>query len=261
MFGFLSPEAVKFVDMREALLTFVCARPKKPGTASKVRFVLPGCKTKKVDLNLRIVTTRPSTGAKGHICVGFVIMSEEYLGELEDLLRSYAERPDLGAAARRSPRLPISLKTMGRELPGFSCVTVDISQHGLRLNCHGPMNQGQVVNLVLESDVASVDNMTVRGRVVWCRENREVKGHLVGVEFVDVTPAQADALERYNKSLAGRLRGNVMHRQIADGEITVRPDGAEEEAIIKPPSPAAGGAPPPPNLPGKPPPPPPPQPK
>ncbi|MBX3165915.1 MAG: PilZ domain-containing protein [Candidatus Eremiobacteraeota bacterium] len=245
MFGFLGPEIVKFVDMREALLTFVCARAKKAGSACKVRLVLPGCKTKKVDLNLRIVTSRPSSGAKGHICVGFVIMSEEFLGELEDLLRSYAERPDLGMAARRSPRLPISLKTMGRELPGFSCVTVDISQHGVRLNCHGAMKQGQVVNLILESDVASVDNMRVRGRVVWCRENKEVKGYLVGVEFVEITPAQADALERYNKSLAGRLRGNVMHRQIADGEITVRPDGAEEEAIIKPPS-VAGGPPPPP---------------
>ncbi len=250
--------------MREALLTFVCARAKKGGSACKVRFALPGYKTKKVDLNLRIVTSRPSSGATGHITVGFVMMSEEFLGELEDLLRSYAERPDLGMAARRSARLPISLKTMGRELPGFSCVTVDISQHGVRLNCHGPIKQGQVVNLILESDVASVDNMGVRGRVVWCRENREVKGYLIGVEFVEVTPAQADALERYNKSLAGRLKGNVMHRQIADGEITVRPDGAEEDSIIKPapklpsgPPPPGAGAPPPPNLPNRPPPPPP----
>lgn len=265
MFGFLGPEAVKFVDMREALVTFVCARAKKAGSASKIRFLLPGSKTKKVDLSLRIVACRPSTGAKGHICVGFAVMSEEFLGELEDLLRSYAERPDLGMAARRSARLPISLKTMGRELPGFSCVTVDISQHGVRLNCHGAMKQGQVVNLILESDVASVENMSVRGRVVWCRENREVKGHLVGVEFVELTPAQADALERYNKSLAGRLRGNVMHRQIADGEMTVRPDGAEEESLLKPapklpsgpPPPSAGGPPPPPILPNRPPPPPP----
>lgn len=265
MFGFFGPEVVKFVDMREALVTFVAARPKKAGTSCKVRFSLPGSKTKKVDLNLRIVTSRPSSGSQGHICVGFVVMSEEFLGELEDLLRSYGERPDLGMASRRSPRLPISLKTMGRELPGFSCVTIDISQHGVRLNCHGPMKQGQVVNLILESDVASVDNMGVRGRVVWCRENKEVKGYLVGVEFVEVTPAQADALERYNKSLAGRLRGNVMHRQIADGEITVRPDGAEEESIVKPPTklpsgpppPPLGGPPPPPNLPNKPPPPPP----
>lgn len=256
MFGFLGPEVVKFVDMREALLTFVCARPKKAGTSSKVRIALPGYKAKKVDLNLRIVTSRPSTGAQGHICVGFVVMAEEYLEELEDLLRSYAERPNLGVAARRSARLPISLKTMGRELPGFSCVTVDISQHGVRLNCHGPMKQGQVVNLILESDVASVDNISVRGRVVWCRENREVKGHLVGIEFVDLSPAQADALERYNKSLAGRLRGNVMHRQIADGEITVRPDAIEDESVFKTPA-QLPSAPPPPGLPNRPPPPPP----
>jgi hypothetical protein len=248
VFGFFGPEKVKFVDMREALITFVAARPKKPGTVCKVRFELPGAKSKKADVKMRIVTTRPSAGATGHICVGFAVLSEDHLGDLEDLLRSYAPRPDLGLAARRSPRLPISLKTMGRELPGFSCVTVDISQHGVRLNCHGTMRQGQLVNLVLESDVASVTNMSVRGRVVWCRENKEVKGYLVGIEFVEVTKPQADALERYNKSLAGRLKGNVMHRQIADGEMTVRESAAEEEAIVKP----AG------LLPNKPPPPPPP---
>lgn len=248
MFGFFGPEKVKFVDMREALITFVAARPKKPGTACKVRFELPGAKSKKADVKMRIVTTRPSTGATGHICVGFVMLSEDYLPELEDLLRSYAPRPDLGLAARRSARLPISLKTMGRELPGFSCVTVDISQHGVRLNCHGTLRQGQLVNLVMESDVASVSNMSIRGRVVWCRENKEVKGYLVGIEFVDVSKSQADALERYNKALAGRLKGNVMHRQIADGEMTVRESAAEEEAIVKPPG----------LLPNKPPPPPPP---
>ena len=272
MFGFLSPEIVKFVDMREALITFVSARPKKAGTSCKVRFSLPGSKTKKVDLNLRIVTSRPCQGTKGHICVGFAVISEDFLSELEDLLRSHGERPDLGSASRRSPRLPISLKTMGRELPGFSCVTVDISQHGVRLNCHGALKQGQVVNLTLESDVASVDNWTARAHVIWCRENKEVKGYLVGLEFVDLTSTQEDALERYCKSLAGRLRGNVMHRQIADGELVVRPDTSEGEAIVQPgklptggpppPAPPSGGAPPPPPiLPNKPPPPPPIQPR
>lgn len=252
------------MDMREALVTFVSARPKKAGASCKVRFSLPGSKTKKVDLGLRIVTSRPCQGSKGHICVGFAVISEDFLTELEDLLRSYGERADLGASSRRSPRLPISLKTMGRELPGFSCVTVDISQHGVRLNCHGPLKQGQLVNLTFESDVASVDNMTARARAIWCRENKEVKGYLVGLEFVDLNPTQADALERYCKSLAGRLRGNVMHRQIADGELVVRPDTSESEAIVKPlplpkggPPPPGGAPPPSPILPNKPPPPPP----
>ena len=265
MFGFLSPEVIKFVDMREALITFVSARPKKAGTSCKVRFSLPGSKIKKVDLSLRIVTSRPCQGTKGHICVGFAVVPEDFLRELEDLLRSYGERPDLGSASRRSPRLPISLKTMGRELPGFSCVTVDISQHGVRLNCHAEVKQGLVVNLVFESDVASVDTMTARAHVIWCHENKEVKGFLTGLEFAELTPTQADALERYCKSLAGRLRGNVMHRQIADGELVVRPDTSEAEAVVQPgqlpkggpppPPPSAGGAPP--ILPNKPPPPPP----
>jgi len=116
---------------------------------------------------------------------------------------------------------------------------VDISLHGVRLNCHGPLKQGQVLNLTLESDTGSVSNIVVRGRVAWCRENERSKGHMVGVEFSDLSPENTELIERYHKSLAGRLRGNVMHRQIADGESVARPSdnqsnvsGANQPASI-----------------------------
>ena len=85
------------------------------------------------------------------------------------------------------------------------------------------IKQGQVLNLTLESDTGSVSNIEVRGRAVWCRENEQTRGHQVGVEFSDLSPEHTDQIERYLKSLAGRLRGNVMHRQIADGESVARP--------------------------------------
>ncbi|MBT9587410.1 PilZ domain-containing protein [bacterium] len=256
MFGFLGPEVMHFVDMREALITFWSKGKKTLGANIKVRFALPGTKAKSLDLTLRIVTSRPSGAAqKGYINVGIAHLPEEKLADIEELLRAYGTRPDLGTMGRRSQRLPNSLKVMGRELPGFVAVTVDISQHGVRINCQGILKVGLVVNLTLESDMASFENLQMRARTIWSWENKDGKGYLAGLEFIDLTPAQQDNLEQYCKSLAGRLRGNVMHRQIADGALVARPEVKEYDVL--PAAPSKGQPPPPPTSPQKGPPPPP----
>jgi len=240
--------------MREAMVTFLCKGKKSPGSQVKVRFSLKGTKANKMDLAFKVVTSRPAQNKKlGHICVGYALVAQDSLNGIEDLLRSYAERPQ-EVVGRRSPRLPVSLRVMGRELPGFGAVTVDISQHGVRLNCSGLVKVGLESNLTLESDMASVENMQMRARVIWSAEPQEKgKGYLAGLEFVNLNSLQADALERYNKGLWGRLRGDVMHRQIADGEFVARE--VKEEDVI-PSTPTKGGPPPPPGLPKGPPPPP-----
>lgn len=227
MLGLFGPETVQFIDMHHGQLTVLAPRPKKAGSTTKVRVALHGYKKPRVDIPMCIQSVRPSQSPKGHLCVGTVVLEEEYFTQLEDLLYSYAIRPDLGRAARRSLRLPIGLKAMGRELPGFSAVTVDLSLHGVRLSCHGPLKQGLAVNLTLESDIGSLGNMVVRGRVVWSRENDQNKSHLVGVEFTDLSEEQTGLLASYHQKLEGRLRGNVMHRQIADGEMVARPSDQE----------------------------------
>jgi hypothetical protein len=262
VFGIFSPEAVHFIDMREALLTFLAKRQKKVGQTLKVRFLMKGMKPPRLDLSMRITHSRPASSGKGFICVGVVIAPEEKLPDIEELLRAHAERGDLGISGRRSQRLPVSLKVMARELPGFTAVTVDISLHGLRLNCHGAVRQGTVVQMTLESDVASVDNMVLRGRIIWARENTLGRGWLAGIEFTELPAHQMDNLERYCKTLAARLKGDVMHRQIADGEIVVRHQEGEEppkSPPLLPPPPPSGmpPLPPPPGLPPLPPPPPP----
>ena len=244
VFGFLGPEVVQFLDMREALITFWSKRKKTVGATIKVRFALPDTKSKKMDMTLRVNTSRPSGGPqKGYLNVGIAQIAEDKLSDVEQLLRTHATRPQMGSVGRRSQRLPISLRVMGRDLPGFGAVTVDISQHGVRLNCHGLLKEGLVANLTFESDVASVDNMQMRARVIWSRENSDSKGYLAGLEFIDLSPDQEDNLERYCKSLAGRLRGNVMHRQIADGEMVARPEVKEDDVL--PALPSRGQPPPP----------------
>jgi len=240
--GLFGPEVVQFMEMSGPRVTFLSARPKKLGIELKVRMSLVGYKTNRVDMPLNLVSCQPSVGGKGHICVGSLDMAEEHLYQLEDLLYSYAVRPDLGEAARRSPRLTISLKTVSRDLPGYNCVTVDISRHGVRLSCHGSVRQGALVNLAMDTDVAGVQTMNVCGRVVWCRENpSKGKGYQLGVDFVGLTSTQSETLEYYTKLVAGRNRGDVMHRQIADGELTAH-DGGAGPAFHLPSAPPPPGA-------------------
>lgn len=241
--GILSPESVSFIDLENGILTFLSASKKTPGARIKVRFALPDNKPSKIDLPLQITNCRPSGSGKSHICVATLLVPDERMDSIAELLYGYARRADLGQQGRRSVRLPVSLRVMSRELPGFGAVTNDISQHGVRLTCHGAVRQGLIVNLTIESDVASVQSMTARARCIWSREVTQSKGqYLAGFEFIELTATQADNLEKYHKSLAGRLKGDVMHRQIADGEIAARP-GDNEAA---PPPPTRGSSPPPP---------------
>lgn len=228
MLGLFGPEGVQFFDMNGALLTFVTKGAKKAGSELKVRMPLVDYKVKHVDIPLKVVSCQPTGCAKSQYCVGSIDMSEEHLGQLEGLLYNCSPRPDLGEVARRSVRLPIGLKTISRDLPGFNCVTVDISRHGVSLTCHGAVLPGTFVTLAIETDMAGLQGINASGRVVRCRELNEgkgkSKGNQLGIDFVGASQAQVDTLAYYTRALAGRLKGDIQTRQIADGEMTARHD-------------------------------------
>ena len=205
------------------LITFHTGKAKKDDSEHKVRIALIGYpKAKHVDIPVRIISSQSCP--KGHLCVGAVDMSGEHLRQLEDLFYNYTARPDLGEAARRSPRLPIGLKTVSRELPGYNCVTVDISKHGVCLSCHGAVELGTKVQLDLDTDLAALPHMSVTGRVVSCQEDGKSKSknksYYIGIDFAGLPPAQRETLDYYNRTLVGRLKGDIMTRQISDGEMT-----------------------------------------
>lgn len=223
MLGLFGPEVVQFFEMSGPLVTFYTSKAKKPDSEHKVRVALVAYpKAKHVDIPVRVIESHPCV--KGHLCTGAVDMTGEHLRQLEDLFYNYTNRPDLGEAARRSPRLPIGLKTVSRELPGYNCVTVDISKHGVGLSCHGTVEPGTRVQMTFDTDLSAMPNMTLSGRVVSCREDGKSKSknktYLVGVDFAGLPPAQLETLDYYNRTLAGRLKGDIMTRQISDGEMT-----------------------------------------
>ncbi|MCW5867654.1 MAG: PilZ domain-containing protein [Candidatus Eremiobacteraeota bacterium] len=225
MLGLFGPEVVHFFEMTGNSLAFVSAKAKKPETDLKVRFSLVGYKAKHVDIPLKILESQAL--GKSHLSTGSIEMAPEHCKQLEELLYNYSTRPDLGEAARRSPRLPIGLKAISRELPGYNCVTTDISRHGVRLTCHGPVELGTKVQISLDTDLAALPNLTLNGRVVGCQETKDSRSHNksyhISMDFAGLPAAQVETLDYYNRTLAGRLKGDVMQRQIADGEMTAGP--------------------------------------
>ncbi|MFN8605922.1 MAG: PilZ domain-containing protein [Vulcanimicrobiota bacterium] len=231
MLGLFGPEVVQFFEMNGPDITLVTKGVKKPDSELKVRVGLVDYKVKHVDIPVRVTACRPSGSGKTQYCQATIGMSPEHLQQLENLLYNYSPRPDLGESARRSPRLPIGLKTISRDIPGYNCVTVDISRHGVRLSCpHGAVEPGTIVQLAIEADMANLQSINIAGRVVSCQESSESKTknkpQLLGVDFVGASEAQIETLEYYTRVLAGRLKGDVMTRQIADGEMTARHDPA-----------------------------------
>jgi hypothetical protein len=229
LLGLFGPEGVQFFEMNGPLVTFVTKAAKKPNSDLKVRMALVNYKVKHVDIPLKVVSCQPSGCGKSQYCVAKLDMAAEHLRQLEDLLYNCSPRPDLGEAARRSARLPIGLKTISRDLPGYNCVTVDISRHGIALTCHGHVLPGTVVTLAIETDMAGLQGINASGRVVRCRELNEgkgkSKGNQLGIDFVGASQSQIETLDYYLRALAGRLNSDIQTRQIADGEMTARHEG------------------------------------
>ncbi|MBN9420567.1 MAG: PilZ domain-containing protein [Candidatus Eremiobacteraeota bacterium] len=226
MLGFFGPETGQFFHMDGPTLSFYGKSAKKLESDVKIRLPLKGySKAKHVDIPLKITDSQPM--GKGHLNTGHVDMTIQHLRQLEDLLYNYTARPDAGEAARRSPRIPIGLKVICREVAGYNCITADISRQGVRLTCQGAVELGTRVGLEIDSDVAGLGALHLAGRVVACRETPDSrsknKTYHVGVAFCGLTQAQQDNLDYFNRILAGRLKGDVMQRQIADGEMTAGP--------------------------------------
>jgi hypothetical protein len=224
MFAFLGPESVGFIDQSGDVVTFRSAKRRSPGTKAKVRFDLNvNGKPSKMDLQVYLVTVRPIGTTPGFLCVGKLGLPEAQLKSTVDALTHFAMRGNLGIAARRSPRLLVSLRVLSRELPGFGAVTVDVSAHGAQLSTHGPVAVGTRVNFTLELDVASVGgNLHLSGRVIWCRATAQSRGCLAGIEYQDLDPATLEVLEKYTKGLAERQRSDVMQRTIGDADVFTR---------------------------------------
>lgn len=95
-------------------------------------------------------------------------------------------------ATRRSERRPVKIAVIllvesdGKRVESEAC-TLDLSQHGLRLQAAIPLAQGQIV------DIATSDGpeYAVRGRVIWTGALGSEHEGEVGFEFLSPLPMPA----------------------------------------------------------------------
>lgn len=232
MLKLFGPEVVQFFSMTGSTLIFYSSKVKKTESEVKIRIPLVDYKVNRVDIPLTVLSREPV--AKGNLCVGLLDMADEHLRQLEDLLYSYATRADLGEASRRSPRLTTGLKAVSREITGYNCVTIDISNHGLLLNCHNELQQGEVIHLNVETDLTSTPSLALRGRVLHCRENGRNRGYQVSLDYAGMSGEQHEMLDGFLRTLSNRLQGNLMQRQIGDGDVTSAPRSNPDELVLSP---------------------------
>lgn len=206
-----APEWVHFIDIREGNICFLLRQPRKAGAKMRLRFPLTRpVPNDKLDVAVTVTACRPSRG-EGYIGVAQPNLPPAQRLELAETLRKYClvRAPEQLTEVRQTERTRVSLRVMGRHLPAYRAVALDLTPGGMRLDCQGPLQVGSVMELQLDTDVASVGNIQVRARVAWTltppqAEKDAVRSCLAGMQFLSPDEGQRARLESYLSAVAKR---------------------------------------------------------
>ncbi len=219
MFGLFGPEKVEFIDLRESILTFRSRKTKhKIGAVKKVAIPIPvdgTTQTLKLEV---IVDSARALPDNTFLVVGHILAEQGNLQQLALLLQD-VPRPDLGRLARRSERIPIGIRVLSQELPGFRAVTIDLSMHGVQLQCEGLLEVGSYLNLTFELEMPDLPKLTLQAVVVWsATEEAKRKAYKAGLEFTQQHPQVQVLWEKAYQRLLRLQNASVMHRSLAGGD-------------------------------------------
>ena len=224
MFGLFGPEKVEFIDFHDTILTYRSGKKnQKVGSPTKVAVLveLPSGATS-LKLHVVVDSVRPLPD-KSHLVIAHVLAELEELKQLNAIF-DQVERPDMGRLARRSERLPIGLRVLSQQLPGFRGVTIDLSLHGTQMHCDGLIEINTYLDLTFELELAEIPKLTLQAISVWSRadENRR-NAFKAGLEFTQQHPETQVLWDRaYNQLL--RMKGaSIMHRSIGSAGDPVIP--------------------------------------
>ncbi len=222
MFGFFGPEKVEFIDLSGSVLTYRSTKKKpKVGTASKIGLDVPiDGKLELVKLEVIVDSFRPLPDGSS-LLIAHIVADSENLARRTALMAN-VPRPDLGRLARRSERLPVSVRVLSEQLPGFRAVTVDLSLHGAQIQCEGLLEVNTYMNVTLELEMTEMPRLSLQALVVWSRaEEERRKAFRGGLEFTQQHP-EVQAL--WNKAYAHLQRmqnASVMHKSMAGSDFPV----------------------------------------
>lgn len=189
MFGIFGPEKVEYIDLSEAVLSYRSRKKKqKIGSAVKIGLLVPvEGSVKTLKLEVVIDSFRPLPDGSS-LVIGHVLAHPNELAGLNDLMAN-VPKPDLGRLARRSERVPVSVRMLSQQLPGFRAVSVDLSLHGAQIQCEGLLEAGTYMNVSLELEMPDLPKLTLQAQVVWSRaEEDRRKSYRAGLEFTQQHP-------------------------------------------------------------------------
>ena len=203
MFGLFGPEKVEFIDISDTTLTYRSKKKKhKPGHVSKVSvqaFIGESIQGLKMEV---VVDSARQLPDGSFLIISHIVGSPEETQNLITILDA-APRPDIGKLARRSERIPIGIRCLSQQLPGFRSVTIDLSLHGAQLQCEGPLEVGSVLDITFELELSDLPKLTLRAVAIWSVQEDRRKAFKAGVEFTEQHP-QTQAL--WNRAYAQLLR-------------------------------------------------------
>jgi hypothetical protein len=219
-----APEWVHFIDIREGNICFLLHRPKKAGSKMRVRFplTLPAPKDK-LDVWVTMTACRSSRG-DGYIGVAQPNLPPAERLELAETLRKYClvRAPEQLTEVRQTERTRVSLRVMGRHLPYYRAVALDLTAGGMKLHCQGPLEVGTVMELCIDTDVAKVEEIRVKARVAWTLndpqpQDSDIRSCVAGMQFLSQTPKELSQLGTYLSEVAKRGDSEqVTHRLVTN---------------------------------------------
>lgn len=216
MFGLFGPDKVEFVDISDTTLTYRSRKKKhQSGHVSKIALQLElegAAQTIKMEV---VVDSSRQLQDKSFLVISHLIGDHDAISQLCSVLEG-APRPDLGRLARRSERIPVGIRVLSQQLPGFRGVTVDISNHGAQIKCEGMLETGAVMDVTFELELNECPKLTLRGVVVWCAAGDDGrKSYKAGLEFTEQHPQTQILWDRSYAQLLRMQSGSVMHRSMS----------------------------------------------
>ncbi len=225
VFGLFGPEKVDFIDLTEAVHTYRSKKKKhRIGDVSKINLqvLLEGQMTS-LPLEVVIDSARQLPD-KSFLVIGTILANHEQLSQYMTIFET-VPRPDIGRLARRSERIPIGIRVLSQQLPGFRAVTTDLSLHGAQIQCEALLELNIYLNLTLELEMPDLPKLTLQGLVVWARaEEERRKAFRAGIEFTQQHPEVQALWEKAYYRLLKMQGGSVMHRSMGAADFPAPPE-------------------------------------
>lgn len=212
MFSLFAPPIVDFVESdQHDRIVVRCHRRFTLGQEHKIRIRFkPGDNSPLYTYRVFSIWDRPAPPihGSGWTCC-FSLVKPKTLPEFEPM--------DSG---RRHDRLEGRFRTVSRQLPEYTAVTVDISESGIQLNTRGPLALGTLIDLRIEPEMSDWQALTFKARVSWCKE--EGRTFFMGLEYVEVEEEARERLRELATFLAAARDADIRTRSLSGADYLLQ---------------------------------------